>query len=209
MGTEIMRKPLSFIMAVCLTISLLIGNAPASSSEDDSFVFRDGITWGMSKEDIIALEGNDYRSVSTDFEDFELLNYMDKQVSDYPAELNLAFYQNSLICAGYFFYPDSQEDIDNLILAYTTKYGESHPGKEDFLKLYQLTQPDYAEYCAAYDEDNFFKWYAPGNTYILIFMEPVQFETNSYTIATIYYIPPELPAALAEINKTDINPEGI
>ena len=204
-----MRKPLLFIIAICLSISLLISNAFASSSEDGSFIFRDGITWGMSKEDITALEGDDYRSVSTDFEGFELLNYMDKQVSDFSAELNLVFHQNLLICAGYFFYPDSQEDIDNLILAYTTKYGESHPGKEDYLKLHQLTQPDYAEYCAAYDEDKFFKWYAPGNTDILIFMEPVQFETYSYTIATIYYIPPELPAALAEINKTDISLEGI
>ena len=67
-----MRKPLLFIIAICLSISLLISNAFASSSEDGSFIFRDGITWGMSKEDITALEGDDYRSISTDFEGFEL-----------------------------------------------------------------------------------------------------------------------------------------
>ncbi len=137
-----MRRIISTILALSLCICLL----PSSfASNTDQFSFRDGITWGMTIQEVKQRENSlNYEYLSRDDFPYSVLAYMNIPVSMYPnATLIYLFREDILYGAIY-----ETSNADNFTLQYLykalrAKYGDSKPWSanevvEFFTYLYGL-----------------------------------------------------------------------
>ena len=161
------------------------------------FTFRNGVTWGMDKEAVIAAEGEEFEENMAG--GFNAVIYNDVKVSQYTARLYYIFKSGRLVMAGDEMNGDlSQEMFDYLAKAYDTKYGEQREGiAEECLAFYAKANPEYTlEQVSGFDTC---KWETAGDTQIWQVWE--KGDGNSINI---FYISPEYLNPEEEIDLSGI-----
>lgn len=126
-----------------------------ANDETNVFVFRDGIKWGMTKDEVFSLENSNSVDIAISPKNgFDILAYSDVTVSKFrDAMLLYGFYQDYLTSAIYAFDAPNPSDLDYLRKALTQKYGktlelsrdEIKPVLEGFVELMNATMEDGAE----------------------------------------------------------------
>ena len=93
-----MRK----ILAFTLLIPLVLSAAGFSAFAEDVFSIRNGITWGMSIEEVDKIEKGEKETYQTEY-DYGAVSlwYDEKTVSIYPCEMKCSFYKDKLYLVGY------------------------------------------------------------------------------------------------------------
>ena len=118
-----MKKLLAILLITVLGLLPLLSAAFCEdNTEAEPFTFRDGVTWGMDRDKVISLEGKEYEE--DEKEGRTWLIYKRKKVGAYECKLIYAFSSDTLDFCSYWL--DEVEDnvFDNLIRAYSLKYGD-------------------------------------------------------------------------------------
>ena len=117
-----MKKYISLIMSLFICFSFVPSCFAANTNQ---FVFRDGITWGMSVDDVRRIEGSE-----DNIENLlgaKYMSYFDISVSKYDScELQYIFIDNILCAAEYIIRPGKGEVAsasEYIIKGLTMKYG--------------------------------------------------------------------------------------
>ena len=133
-----MKKIILVATALCMAFA---GITAASAQEaSDSFVVRDGITWGMSEAEVTALEGDGYQSEEQN--GLTLVYYPAVRLGDYEAHLIYAFASDRLQKAFYGVEQPDQEMFDSLKQNCRDAYGEEkETAPEALLALMDGLQP--------------------------------------------------------------------
>lgn len=138
--TSKMKRIIVLMILACV---LFISTGIAEDSE--KFVFRNGITWGMSPEEVQACE--DETLLSADTPDTTLY-IPEVDVSQYVARLHYYFKKNQLYMCEYYFTKYLRETVtvkDYLTGALNSKYAN---GEQDIPEiLYCLFQQIDPEFC--------------------------------------------------------------
>ena len=143
-----MKRWLCLALAISMTIALVGCSAPNSantppatsptditstpvpseSSEPPSeYTFRSTV-WGMTREEVIVAEGDDYSAAASSLE--KALVYYDREFAGLPCDLMYEFDNNTLVAAHYIFntyHKDNNlyiDDYNNLKSVLTEMYGE-------------------------------------------------------------------------------------
>ena len=87
------------IMAILMVLAIVIA-AAAAMAEENAFIFREGITFGMNMDQVMALETGRYE-IDTEHThgpvDFDELEYEHTTVDNKPADLTYLFVGNELV----------------------------------------------------------------------------------------------------------------
>lgn len=114
------------IVLVILACVLFVSIGIAEDAE--RFVFRNGITWGMSPEEVRNLESVKLATVGGNEDpDYSGLMTVDVAVSKYEANLGYDFKNDQLFMCSYTFqdgYQETYQVLDYLYGALSLKYGE-------------------------------------------------------------------------------------
>ena len=132
-------------ICIILIIVLLFGAIPAGAANisgisEDNFVFRDGIKWSMSKEEIRAIEkGNELSLFLTPRYGYDAIGYDNVTFSRFTdAYLLYFFYNDQLSTIMYMVEDGSSSSVEYIYTALTQKYGNTaildYNEKYDFLK---------------------------------------------------------------------------
>lgn len=105
-----------------LLIPACIFAEEATTMPPSAFAFRDGITWGISMENVLTLESGEAYSDSVG--ESVVLRYGQVSVSNYSATLSYIFQDNILVSAFYYFEDSSLRDYFYLLSALSSKYGD-------------------------------------------------------------------------------------
>lgn len=152
---------LIFAIVVTLLVPALVfaeSEMPVSSKFD----FRNGITWGLSIEEVTALESGEASIESV--EPNKLVSYNHMSVSEYSVPLSYVFQNDSLISVLYYFEDYTLRDYFYLAAALSSKYGEPiAPDINRQLTLFQLLgiEDEYSERIT--------NWELADGTYICLF----------------------------------------
>lgn len=166
------------------------------STPSESFTFRGGITWGMSREEVTALEKE------ASFSEIDLGNYLSLsssgpvRLSRYEANLAYLFSGDTLVMAAYGINESSPEVSEGLKQAYDTKYGEEQEASVEV--FYGLLQKTGALPFSEEDirESTLYRWDAAGGTQVWMVLE------NESLV--ILYVSPEALADEPAIDMTGI-----
>ena len=113
-----------------------LGNAffPPAEETAETFSFRNGITWGMGREEVAAAEGSDgdYSEETT----CSFLKYDEVKISKYSGHLVYAFSEDALQVTAYLISDAKEDTLDYMLNAYDTKYGEGQ--EADFQELFSI-----------------------------------------------------------------------
>ena len=155
---------MKIISIVLIVVMLFSPSCLAETVSPDLFEFRSGVRWGMRKNEVIALEGNDY----TDY-DSELY-YMDVRVSNCTGFLSYSFVNDSLTLISYNISEYSKRDYQNLLSAYRAKYGdETETNIYEFAELLKIQLPGEPEVDEFYPNPKYLKWNLSDGTAILMY----------------------------------------
>ena len=196
-----MRKLVSFILVVAV-LSAVCGSLAESTGTgaESPFVFRDGIKWGMSVDEVKAIEGipND----RAEEEAYCLLLYMDRRVSKYDCRLIYCFESDQLVMVNYVLEGNGDlESFRYLNQAYDSRYTEEKDvDATEFYRFVEKLNP------GAYTKEQavvlpLLKWNAEGNTAVWLCMEEGKIN--------IYYISPAFLPAESQEKETENTPEPI
>ena len=161
-----MKKTVAMLM-IC--VMLLISVAAGA----DTFTFRNGITWGMSKAEVMAKEGLDFKEETTGTYTYLWTDDV-VQLSDYTAVLQYYFKDDSICWAGYSLLVDA-EMVAVLLNAFNTKYGMKTDGdSQELTDIMSKCVPggitDPSHDCVLC------KWDAAENTQIWMIYDPESYE---------------------------------
>ena len=191
-----MKKVLLFVLVILFsTVSVISQHALAEDAAGESFVFRNGITWGMTRDQVTALEDGEY--TESGLSGLDVLAYANKQAEQLDAQLGYVFYNDSLVMTLYYFVI-TPEQSDALRAAYVTEYGGKEAGQEAYIQIAAKMNVD-PESLRVLDESYFCKWNAPGNTMILAlwpdqeYLEQFMQQDNLFPLE-ILYVSPEFAA---------------
>lgn len=154
-------------------------SGPASQADEEPFVFRNGITWGMSKAEVMALENGE----ASEYEEFGLIGliYGDVRISRFNGELCYYFLNDALVVCGYqVSYDHTQESFEYLKKAYSAKYGEPEEGNME--SLYALGNRINPQFSSVFNFRQVLDWKTAGDTQIWMYQDE---HNNLY----ILYIP--------------------
>ncbi len=152
------------IMAIVLAL-LLVGCAALAeaAAQDAGFVFRNGITWGMTPEQVAAAENNPDADAYDDealcfmkFEDVEALAGLE-------GDANYIFLNHALVVCGYQF-DVVNADLETVLAAMTAEYGE--PTDSDPAALNAMLGNLYDSTDELADDAFFAGWTLPDGTYV-------------------------------------------
>lgn len=181
-------------MSGLVTTTDMSGNAVKKEQPDDSdsFVFRNGITWGMKEEEVVAAEGQytrEHRDENTRYLYYDPVQFSIVQ----DGILGYAFSNKTgnLIALWYVEQTASDETTETLQTAYRTKYGEELEADSA-----EFNAADYAIFGDPneYIMDSLHKWAGPAGTQIWMVKR-----NNGNLI--IFYYSPELIDSLHQENK--------
>lgn len=154
-----------------IVISLDGNAAPADASATQPFTFRNGITWGMSPEEVAATEEGE--PLSTKLDTGEILIYENSRVSKYPSQLGFYFISGKLVMSIYVPENPNEEMLNTLRKAYDTRYGEEAEADPAACHaVMDRVNPGYytEEQVAAFP---MYRWVAEGDTEIwMVFENP-------------------------------------
>ena len=117
------------------------------AAQPDEFTFRNGVTWGMSKDEVIGTEdASPSYDGDVDLPDGRILTVLvfeDVTVDGFGASAEYMFTDDTLVCCGYEF----EEGADSAILlnSLETKYGESGPVNWEYADSMILSLGGHAE----------------------------------------------------------------
>lgn len=114
------------IVALALSLLMILSVSCALAEESDGFLFRNQIKWGMSQEEVKALQEGE---IWLDYEvedNAYMIEYEDIAVSKFTAKLAYCFANDQLVFASYYDFPsyDPEEDGEYLYMALNALYGE-------------------------------------------------------------------------------------
>lgn len=161
---------------------------PATVNDGETFTFRNGITWGMSKQEIVALEGESDRDRVMK-SGYPAIYYDNVKVSKYDnALLGYAFAKESggMIFSWYSMQGDTEEMLNYFKAAFDLKYGEEKEADaSELLRIdIELFSTD-AFKEDALQQSPIYRWDGPAGTQIWL----CRYENNHIYI---YYVSPEL-----------------
>lgn len=162
------------------------------------FIFRGNIRWGMSVEEVAALEGDpEQRSESNSS---ETIGYSNVPVSKYHGYLGYIFNSDSLTLCAYAIADADQDVFDYMKTALEAVYGDAaEPSEDELIAIISQLQGD----SVSKDElrDSLFsKWNAAGNTVIYMVLGGGYLE--------VLYVSPELLKLATEENE-QVNTTGL
>lgn len=165
---------------------------------EEVFTFRNGATWGMNREQVIALEGTEpARKTQRNFRYVLFFDPIEVSiVKDGIAAYMFREDTDSLIATWYALENATAEKTDYFVRAYTAKYGEekeANPG--DYCAINEKMHGDPAS-AAAYIEGSFHRWDGPGGTQIWCCVR-----TDNLLILT--YASPEIVQEALQAPETD------
>ncbi len=155
-----MKRTLAILLALMLVGCAALAEAAA---QDEGFVFRNGITWGMTPEEVTATENieeadaYDYGETLTfmEFEDVEAL-------ANAEGDANFIFLNGALVVCGYEFDVEDT-DLQTVLDAVKAEYGE--PTDDDPAALNALL--DALMGPSEMEDGAFFAgWTLPDGTYV-------------------------------------------
>ena len=135
-------------LAMGLVLALLMAcAAPASGAESgdpasgpvpqagaESFVFRNGITWGMSREEVAAAEGREGNHWET--AKYSGLSYNEVKISQYSGHVLYAFSGDALQLIACQIRDAKQDAFDDMLNACDAGYGEGQ--EADVQELFSI-----------------------------------------------------------------------
>ena len=107
-------------LAWMLVLVFCLGGA--AMAEETGFLFRNGVTWASTPEEVRQSEGTD--GFEDDYEGWTEQIYSHATVSKFVADLTYVFRENQLYFCGYWFDDLSDENREYLTKALSSKYGE-------------------------------------------------------------------------------------
>lgn len=116
----------SGIVSLFLALVLLLG-AVLPSYAEGGFTFRNGLHWGMTKEEVFQAEGNPKVVGSSSIGSHIKYSQVSTTLSKFNVYGSFFFVDDGLALAE-FFGKASAEDVDYLINALSMVYGEAHIG---------------------------------------------------------------------------------
>ena len=153
-----MRRILAIVLAL-----LLCG---AAMAEGTGFAFRNGITWGMTEDEVLAAEGGAEHQRNEMEPGLSLIVIEDDMTTGAKGDVNYVFMNGALVMDGYY-YHTGDISADELSAALSEKYGEPAPADiPRFLAvmtaLHGETPPDLPEGAL------FWNWTLEDGTYIVL-----------------------------------------
>ena len=96
------KKWIGSILCFALLIPLVLNAAGFSAFAEDAFSIRNGISWGMSIEDVDKIEKGEEKTYQTVY-DYGAVSiwYDEKTVSKFPCEMSCSFYKDKLYLIEY------------------------------------------------------------------------------------------------------------
>ena len=160
-----------FLLLNCCAVFAEQAEGSAEPPETDRFIFRDGVRWGMSEEEVIALEGEEKnRNVESGF---SALLYENVEVSKYRGMLGYAFLRDQLVFSAYGIEDADEEMFAYLKTALEAVYGNEseESAKELIPALNLLTGKDF-------NAENLWRlplviWKAAGDTRICLILDGI------------------------------------
>ena len=154
-----MKKPISILLCLVILFSVL---PRCFAGNEDEFVFRDGITWGMSVAEVKEHEKPRIaEELNTEGSNYTYIGYEGVPVSSYPnANLFYMFKNGMLYGAIYSLDNASDQTVDYILDALSSKYGV--PGKLGYTEVVKimLYLYDLAVQTASADS---WEWFDPNN----------------------------------------------
>ena len=140
-------------------------------AESFKFIFRNGVVWGATIEEVQAAETGHAESDLS--EDFEVLAYTDVSVSNYSADLFYVFHKGVLVSAFYGFDVLPSNDYDYLVAAISSKYDTPiTPEASRQQMLMNVIDP------GEYEVFKLTNWELDDGTYIALFSTDEEVEEN-------------------------------
>ena len=139
------------------------GATPQGSAE--SFVFRNGVTWGMSREEVYQCEGK--QGDNRNFNGFQMVDYPGVTVSGFDGcKLSYWFDNDRLLVCYYNTGKYAPEKAETLAADYSAVYGEPvRADPEALLALYARINEGYIT-DQTVNEYEYYRWDAPGGTQV-------------------------------------------
>lgn len=106
-----------------MCVLILLASSAAAYAEGTQFTLRSGLAWGMSPDEVAAIEGDDAGWQEKE-NGLAMLGYDDVRVSRYTADFGAVFANGKLFFCLYFLDWDDRT-MDYLSNALASKYGES------------------------------------------------------------------------------------
>lgn len=129
-----MRKWLAWMLVLVFCLG------GAAMAEETGFVFRNGVTWESTPEEVRqseSAEGNE-----NEFDGWIKLAYYETSASKFTADLFYCFQDGEMYCCGYNFGDLPEGDREYLTKALSSKYGETETSDPEALRtLMCLMEP--------------------------------------------------------------------
>lgn len=155
-GVRRMRRWLAWMLVLVFCLG------SAAMAEGTGFLFRNGVTWASTPEEVRQSESA--AGSEDNYKEWTKQIYYQAAVSRFVAELTYAFRDDQLYFCGYWFYDSSAEDREYLAKALSSKYGDpTDPDPETLRMLMCLLAPVEVELL---DIQN---WRLADGTYIAMF----------------------------------------
>lgn len=188
-------------LAWMLAVMCMIGTAAAAELPAE-FSFRNGITWGMEAQEILAYEGEEeWHDLEQLAGGVKVMMLEDAEVSLFEADLSYVFAESGLQMCLYQLSLDEAE-AEYLTGALQTKYGEGVHSHEMLYEMMCALAPD------AYEEEDPFAgglcWYLLDGT--VIQLAGIE-DSDVYIIAYMNY--DTLYSMLSELEKDGYNLYGL
>lgn len=130
-----MKRTLAILMLLTLLLS--------AHAEEADFLFREGIQWGMSQEDVLKAEGNPKYERDVD-DGIPKIEIDDVDQDGVQCDIEYAFVDDALFMATFEYdTEDVSVSYDDLLAVLTRRYGEPGAFSDDVKAL--LSQDDLAE----------------------------------------------------------------
>lgn len=104
------------------TFGLIREALAKGENQTDEFIFRGKIKWGMSEEEVVALEGEPTLKSQADL--YTAVEYADVPISKYKGRLSYTFLQNRLALSFYDIFDADKETFDYIRKALKVVYGD-------------------------------------------------------------------------------------
>ena len=191
-----MKKAFSIFLIAAMLFTCTLASA---DMQTNSFVFRNGIVWGMSQKEVTASESTKGQAYALN--DLELLQYLNVSMSKFTATLFYVFDDSQLSMAGYMVESGSQETFDYLGSALCQVYGSTQTEIEtEFIDVLNYLNP------SLYTEEEvagfpMALWTTPDGTDIWMVWENVE-RSN---VVEVIYVSPAVKEKIAQKNAFNTN----
>ena len=180
------------------------------ASQTDEFTFRNGITWGMSKAEVIGTEGvassNEDEMDLPDGSKMSFLEIEDVTAAGFGADAEFIFIDDALVCCGYEF--EDETDRDKLLKSLEAKYGQSSP--VDWEVVFTLTMPLGGDMTYLQNTDFSCEWDVSDDLYMMMYDDDGEIDVVYLDRAAMLAMSEEESLeSVTEAATEEINTEGL